>query len=365
MSGSGRSLGLNFFATAFTLSAFFGIFFYASPLYVCVKEPVYFSDAAQALLKNPFPGTVSLLYENTLLFAYFFIGIGLWRLKPWAYRLLMFLLVVEAVEKLWIGIKTGLAQDFFASGQAAGYFIGRLFLLLFFGRKSIRAQFEEAPSAVKIAGQSIEPMPALGPVRGDLTAANIIRQSRHEAGAASEELDRLAGYEKAVSWMVMLAGIIFSLKQRMSLVKGGLFGGLWGIESYVICFYCFRAQKIPTLAGGGLSIGISLALSIFLPAPAEGQWLMYIPQAAPTVLGGLLSGLMTRYNRWFHGSSAGFVWAIFYFCRDFYEKHGWAPSLEKMDLLQILNTSLLILIIGLLGGCLGGLLGTLKSGKNR
>ncbi len=365
MSSGKRSLGVSFFASTFTWGSFFSILFWASPLYICVTQPDQFSAAGKYLLKNPLPGTAYLLYENTLLFAYFFIGIGLWRLKPWAYRLLMVLLLVESIEKLWLGIKAGLGQNLLAAGSAAGQFMGSIFLLLFFRRKKISAQFEDE-AGEQIPAQTFKPMltaaPALG---GDFAASDIIRESRHEAGEASKELERLAGSEKVISWVVMLAGIIFSLKQKMSVVKGGLFGGLWGVESYVLCFYFFRARKLAALAGGGISVAISLALTALVHLPAESGWMGYALNVIPNLFGGFVSGFMTRHNRWFHGSSAGFVWAVFYFIRDFYEKHGWTPSFEKLDLLQLLNASLIVMVIGLLSGCLGGLLSALRLGKNR
>ena len=356
MSAGRRSFGVGFFATTFTVSSFFGILFWAASLTLCVGRPSLLGDAARYLLNNSWPVSLSLLYENTLLFLYFFIGVGLWRLAPWAYRLLVLILAFELLRSAGIGLKMGMEGNPVMAGQFAGHCVGNIFLIIFFLRKRIRDQFEEESPPSQTAVPVI-PSIALGSIPSvDIGASEIIRQTRHEAGEATGELERLAGSEKVLCWVVMLAGIFLSLKQKMTIVTGGLFGGLWGLESYIICFYLFRARKLPTLAGGSLSVAVALGLSVFSNHVPERQWLGYAINLIPGFLGGVVSGFMTRHNRWFHGASAGFIWAIFYFTRDFYQQHGWTPALEKLDFLQLLYSSLIILIIGLLGGCLGGLL---------
>lgn len=363
MSAGRRSFGVGFFATTFTVSSFFGILFWAASLTLCVGRPSLLGDSARYLLDNPWPVSLALLYENTLLFLYFFIGIGLWRLAPWAYRLLVLVLAFELLRSAGIGLKIGMEGNPVMAGQFAGHCVGNIFLLIFFLRKKIRDQFEEESPASQSAAPVISSI-ALGSIPSvDIGASEIIRQKRHEAGEATGELERLAGAEKVLCWVVMLAGIFLSLKQKMSIVTGGLFGGLWGLESYLICFYLFRAQKRPTLVGGALSIVLALGLSVFNSYLPEGQWAGYAINLIPGFFGGIVAGLMTRYNRWFHGSAAGFVWAVFYFLRDFYHQHGWTPALEKLDFMQILYASLTILVIGLLGGCLGGLVSAVRLGR--
>ena len=363
MSAGRRSFGVGFFALTFTASSFLGIVLWSSSLFMCLGQPTLLADAAQHLSENPRAASFSLWYENTVLFLYFFIGIGLWRLRPWAYRLLILVLAIELLKSSGMGLKIGMEGNPVMAGQFAGQCVAKIFLLIFFLRKKVRDQFEEVSAAPKVAELDM-PAIALGPIPSvNFTASEIIRQTRHEEGEATGELERLAGSEKVLCWVVMLAGIFLSLKQKMTIVTGGLFGGLWGLESYIICFYLFRARKLPTLAGGSLSVAVALFLSVFSNHVPEGQWLGYAINLIPGFFGGVVAGLMTRYNRWFHGSSAGFVWAIFYFLRDFYHQHGWTPALEKLDFLQILYASLIILVIGLLGGCLGGLVSAIRLGR--
>lgn len=362
MSEIKRSWGVSFFASAFMGSAAVSILFWASPLYLCVTHPEHLQLAGKYLFENPAAETGYMLYDNTLLFAYFFIAIGLYRLKPWAYKLLVFLLLVGAVERLGSSVKAGVGQDFLVSSQAAVQFVGNVLLLLFFRRKKIRIQFEDDSTSQPLMPQNITTVP-IAAGAGDFKASEMIRESKREEGETSGELERLAGSEKMLLWVIILAGIFFSLKQKMTIVNSGLFGGLWGLESYVICFYIFRAKKVKAIAGGAVSIGISLGLSTFVNIPGENIWMEYGLNALSALLGGLVSGLLTQRNGWFHGSSAGFVWAVFYFAKGFYEKYGWSPSFERMDLLEVLNMSLIIMVIGLLGGCLGGLLSSLRPGR--
>lgn len=140
---SRRSFGLTILAYLYVMSGFLAIVFWVFFFLPMLGKPASFIAAFQSLFSpSSFLNTLHLYYQTTWSIAYFLVGVGLWRLRGWAYRLNFFLLGIELLEK-FLMILYFYLHKFPHPSNLWGEGVWMVFLILFFRRASIRDQFED------------------------------------------------------------------------------------------------------------------------------------------------------------------------------------------------------------------------------
>lgn len=373
MSAVHRSFGVSFFAILFVLGSLLSILLWGFPTVFCLTHPEKFIAVFQYVLSGKYFRSLYFLYENTFAFAYLFVGFALWRLKPWAYRLLLVLLLIELVEKMafvtWLLGTHRIPLSMV--GREGGIQISILFLLLlFFRRKTIREQFTEgvslgipSPDSEKPTAASVGEMVSTGQTTDNQPNLwQVLLRRRQDQEQSRDELVWLHGIEIVCVCLLILGGAYVGWRQKMSVPEFALYGSLWAVESYLVCFYLFRARKLSMVVGGVISVVAATLLHLPMDDFEKVPALSLTVNLVSILSGGFVGGRLARVNSWFHGSSAGMVWAVFQIAGRLHQKYGLGlADWEKLNLAFAGSSFLTVLTMGLLVAGMGGFLAQIFS----
>jgi hypothetical protein len=361
-----RTRGITIISFLLVTGSVLGLVYAGSPVISCLKNTHYFVTAFKYLRGGSPWEVLFYFYQNFMTLAYLFTGIGVWRLKPWAWRFLLFLLSCEIVEAIVSAVNLEMNKNYFGLALTGAEFVVTVFLIIFFARRSIRERFSEEPGlTIKVKPESEKAFPGeipaaaaeLPPSANPVLLEKLKERETKQDRDSWDELERLGGAENFLSWAIMMGGILLSLKQKLGVAKGAMLGGLWGVESYILCFYLFRARKLPALVGGLVSIGLSFLLTgVILKGPVDSIWLAYGLKILPNFIAGVAGGALTRVNSWFHGSTAGVLWAVYYMVNEITATFSRQISFNDLDYLGVVTGLGIALLIGILSAALGGLL---------
>jgi hypothetical protein len=354
------------FAGLFLVAAsLFFLLLWASPAVWYVTAPKYFYTSLSHFLQDPWPRTLYLGYENTLAWAYLFVGFGLLQKRERAYRDLKLILSIHLIERastaLWFAWKFKGPPD---ARLAFGLILlGASLLWTWFGpfrRAFAPSREEKQETRIQEGIPSFEGIPIS-------LAQPVVPETQPSPPEKKIVPLFLRGFENLFPAALVASGIALSLRWGLAPVQIALFGTVWGLASYLAFLYVFRAAKVPFLFG---SIAMLLTHAAFLTASRGGLLLRLPPEAQHMVaqfVGGMIAGLFASSRAWFHGSSAGWVWML---GQTVYGLLRWKTGGEAMSWPALCSLGSLFflggtkaLIASAAGGTLGGMLRRLARRK--
>ena len=377
-----RSFGVSFFAVVFILASLASIIFGGGIITATfyITNPARFVQAVRYLKEDPIQQTLYFYYQSASAFAYLFIGFGLWNLRPWARRLLVFLLSLGTCEGLGWSIWFGIHRQFYASGQAAGHLVILVLIILFFRRKAIREQFESEVTRRVVFHQPTSPSSPASPNSGGIhpwIAEKLAKGSGKRDGAASKFLGFFSGIEGILKWFLFLSVMVYAIKvYHPGPGRSFAFAVVWSFAFFIINIYWNHANKLGAMIGGILSVGACLLAEYFIPTSGYDYWIRVGIYAGEfflaNAIGGFVAGKISKFDEWFQGSSAGFAWAVacalgaLRFYQPLVDELLYqikAPGLSP-PLLAVLSF-LGAFLIGFVGGSMGGVISGLLTFKKR
>lgn len=350
-----RSIGVTIFSILYIVGGLIATIIVLAPVTMYFSAPQYLKTSFDHVIYGNWKENAYFLYLNTFLVLRLFIGFGLWRTEAYAWRLLMFILLAESIEPCYELYVAVTQQNHFEMGKAVGTLAVHLLVFLFFRRQSIRDQFFE-PETVSPAPQIASPAmtaPAAGTALPQSIHPLVAAKMRQTSIEESDDLIPLSGMENIASWVLMFSGITYSLRWKMTIVESGIFGGIWGLASYLLCYYIFRARKLAMFTGGGLAIMLSIPAYFFL-LKVPNPWLPIAASVLVNLIGGFVAGQLVKSNQWFHASAGGFVWSLAQTFCALYQKYDGKITMERLEPM--------VFIMILLGAMLAGVVSALAGG---